>query len=77
MKTTTLVIENATKSQAKEITKIYNHYLDHSNGVTVDEMESAMQFAEILFDGVKVGRGDNHVWITNSDNQRIAIVEIR
>lgn len=77
MKTTALKIENATKAQAKEINSIYNHYLDCCNGAKIEEMVSALSFLEILFDGVSVGRGGNHVWIVNKDNERMAIVEFR
>ena len=75
MATTKLTIEKATKTQGQKIKEIYNHYLDRSNGATIEEMLAAMLFLEILFEGVLVGRGGNHVWIVNKKNERIAIVE--
>ena len=69
-----LTIESGTPKQQREIKSLYNHYMDRSNNVTIESMQRCMETLELLFDGLKVGRGGHHVWVSNGA-QRMAIIE--
>lgn len=73
METIQLIIENATNAQAKRIRQQYNYHLDYANKVDVESMLSAMENLTLLHP-FKVGRGGNHVWISNQKNERLAII---
>jgi fido (protein-threonine AMPylation protein) len=76
MNTIGLIIESASNSQAKRIREMYNHHLDYANKVDIESMLSAMQTLTLMHP-FKVGRGGNHVWISNLANERLAIITFK
>lgn len=73
METIQLIIENATAAEAKIIRDQYNHHLDYANKVDKWSMLWAMENLAI-WNPWKVGRGGNHIWISNQKNERLAII---
>lgn len=72
-----LTFEKASEFQSRKIGyQFYSLVSDPKKNPSIENMLETMDaIANVI--QAKVGRGGNHVWISNPDNERIAIITFR
>ncbi len=77
MKTVKFTTEK--KSQYNVIFRdIFNHQTERKNSIDIDSMLFEFQFAIDVHNlPIKCGRGGSHIWVSDSTNDRMIIVEFK